>query len=66
MAHNNFVMHFENKMYRLRETGLYPFDFDGEYSSLTAKYLVLEHYPGRQSARLARRHPKRSSAGALH
>lgn len=47
MAHNNFVMHFENKMYRLRETGLYPFDFDAEYSSLSAKYLVLELYPGR-------------------
>lgn len=52
MAHNNFVMHFENKMYRLRETGLYPFDFNGEYSSLTAKYLVLEHYPGRWNGSL--------------
>lgn len=44
MAHNNYVMYYVNKLYRLKETGLYPFDLDHEYSDLNAKYLVLEHY----------------------
>ena len=46
MAHNNYVVGYQNKIYRLKETGLYQFDIDGEYSSLTAKYLVLDHYGG--------------------
>lgn len=46
MAHNNYVVGYENKIYRLKETGLYSLDIDGEYSSLTAKYLVLETYDG--------------------
>lgn len=44
MAHNNFVVGRSNKIYRLKETGLYNMDIDEEYSSLTAKYLVLENY----------------------
>ena len=46
MAHNNYVVGYENKIYRLKETGLYNLDIDGEYSSLTAKYLVVETYDG--------------------
>ena len=46
MAHNNYVVGYENKIYRLKETGLYNLDIDGEYSSLTTKYLVVETYDG--------------------
>lgn len=49
MAHNNYVVGYENKIYRLKETGLYNLDLDEEYSSLTAKYLVLETYGGMMS-----------------
>lgn len=52
--HNNYIMGEWNKMYRLREMGLYPFDRNQEYSSTTAKYLVLE-----ESHRIA-------GASALH
>ena len=31
-----------NKMYRLKEMGLYQFDKNQEYSSTTAKYLYVE------------------------
>ena len=50
MAHNNFVVGRSNKIYRLKETGLYNMDIDEEYSSLTAKYLVLENYGSSGSA----------------
>lgn len=52
MAHNNYVVGYENKIYRLKETGLYNLDLDEEYSSLTAKYLVLESYAGMMIIRM--------------
>lgn len=44
MAHNNYVISHENKVYRLKEAGLYGFDVNHEYSDPQAKYITLEHY----------------------
>lgn len=44
MAHNNYVIGHKNKVYRLREAGLYAFDVNQEYSNPDAKYITLEHF----------------------
>ena len=40
--HNNFVTGHWNKIYRLKEMKLYPFDINGEYSDPTSRYLMIE------------------------
>ena len=47
MAHNNYVIGHVNKMYRLRELGLYAFDVNQEYSDPDAMYITLEEYTDR-------------------
>ena len=47
MAHNNYVISHVNKMYRLKEAGLYAFDVNHEYSDPDATYLTLEEYTDR-------------------
>ena len=44
MAHNNFIIGYDNKIYRLKETGLYNLNLNNEYSDLNAKYLAFEEY----------------------
>ena len=47
MAHNNYVISHVNKMYRLKEAGLYAFDVNHEYSDPDATYITLEEYTDR-------------------
>lgn len=42
IMHNNYVIGYTNKIYRLKEMKMYPLDVNGEYSSNTARYLVLD------------------------
>ena len=42
MMHNNYVIGYVNKIYRLKEMKMYPLDIGGEYSSPNARYLVLD------------------------
>lgn len=42
IMHNNYVIGYTNKIYRLKEMKMYPLDVNGEYSSETARYLVLD------------------------
>ena len=42
MMHNNYVIGYVNKIYRLKEMKMYPLDIGGEYSSPSARYLVLD------------------------
>ena len=46
IIHNNYVVGYENKIYRLKEMGLYPLDIDGEYSSNTTRYLFIDEVFG--------------------
>lgn len=48
IAHNNYVIGHANKIYRLKESGLYGFDVNQEYSDPDARYITLEKYPQRE------------------
>lgn len=47
MAHNNYVISHVNKLYRLKEAGLYSFDVNQEYSNPDATYITVEDYTDR-------------------
>lgn len=42
IIHNNYVLGYTNKIYRLKEMGLYSLDIDGEYSNENASFLMID------------------------
>lgn len=46
IIHNNYVLGYSNKLYRLKEMGLYNLDVNGEYSSNTTRFVMLDELFG--------------------
>lgn len=55
IIHNNYVLGYTNKIYRLKEMGLYSLDIDGEYSNENASFLVIDEVFGNHIIRLLSR-----------
>lgn len=49
IIHNNYVLGYANKLYRLKEMGLYQLDQDGEYSSNSTSFLILDELFGERA-----------------